>query len=193
MKLLFAGIAIVLLGATTAAGQSVSGSQSSNGIGGVEGMQSAGTNAKDPAGLPQTFTLCPAAMRAQHMAGGTLVQTRSTHPGGAGQWLHLTLLPRDSKQIAKATLTIRGYSSKGRLAQAQSTHGEDFDVVRTMSVPFTNGKDGSASADFLVPGMTAVGRIDLTSLNFADGSTWSIAADASCRVSPDLYMAVASR
>ena len=81
----------------------------------------------------------------------------------------------------------------GRLAQAQSTHGEDFDVVRTMSVPFTNGKDGSASADFLVPGMTAVGRIDLTSLNFADGSTWSIAADASCRVSPDLYMAVASR
>ena len=193
MKLLFAGIAIVLLGATTASGQSRSGSQSSNGIAGVEGMQSTGTNVNGSAGRPQAFNPCPASMRAQHVAGGTLVKTRSVYPVGVGQWLHLTLTPRDSKTIAKATLSIRGYSSKGRVAQSQSTHSEDFDEVRTMTVPFTSGKDGSASADFLVPGLTAVGRIDLTSLTYADGSAWSIAADSSCRVIPDLYMAVASQ
>jgi hypothetical protein len=193
MKLLFAGIAIVLLGATTAAGQSVSGSQSSNGIGAIGTQLSTGANTNDPAGRPHAFTLCPAFMRAQHVADGNVVRTRSAHPGGVGQWLHLTLTPRDSKTIAKATLTVRGYSSKGRVAQSQSTHSEDFDEVRTMTVPFTSGKDGSASADFLVPGVTAVGRIDLTSLTYADGSAWGIAADSSCRVIPDLYMAVASQ
>jgi hypothetical protein len=193
MKLVFAGIAIILLGATTAAGQSGSESQSSNGAGAIGTQPSTGTNANYPVGRPQTFTLCPASMRAQHVAGGTMVTARSVHPGGVGQWLHLTLLPRDSKPIAKAALTIHGYSSKGRVAQAESTHGDGFDVIRTITVPFTSGKDGSASAEFLVPGVTAVGRIDLTSLTYTDGSTWSVAADVSCRVSPDLYMAVASQ
>ena len=193
MKMALSGVAITLLGATILAGQTASESQSSNGAGAIGTQQSAGTNANGSAGRPQTFTLCPASMRAQHVAGGNLVQTRSPQPFGSGQWLHLTLLPRDSKQIAKATLTIRGYSSKGRIAQTESTHGEGFDMVRSVTVPFTSGKDGTSSADFLVPGMTAVGRIDLTSLTYADGLTWTIAADASCRVTPDLYMAVASR
>jgi hypothetical protein len=193
MKLAFAGFVTALFGTVVAAGQSSNQPQRSYGVAQVESMQSIGTDANVSAARPQTFTLCPASMRAQHVAGGNLVKTHSAQPSGLGQWLHLTLVPRDSKSISKATLTIRGYSSKGRLAQAESTHSESFDVVRSMTVPFTSGKDGSASADFLVPGMTAVGRIDLTSLNYADGSTWSIAADASCRVSPDLYMAVANR
>jgi hypothetical protein len=197
MKTAFAALVIILFGATTAAGQSVgqlqTQSQNSYSVGAMESHPGAGTETNNSAGRSQALTLCPALMHAQHVADGTLVKTRSAHPGGVGQWLHLTLMPRDSKPIAKATLTIRGYSPKGRLAQAGSTQNEGFDVVRTMTVPFTSGKDGSGSADFLVPGMTAVGRIDLTSLAYADGSTWSIAADASCRASPDLFMAVTSR
>jgi hypothetical protein len=203
MKLASAAFVIALLGATAAAGQTLGQPLQSYGAGAsgggyfhIGGPQDNGANIPST-GQPRTFTLCPASMHAQHLAGGNVVKTRGTHQNsqnaGPGQWLHLTLIPRDAKPIVKATMTIRGYSSKGRLAGAESTHSEDFDVVRTITVSFTGNKDGTASSDFLVPGMTAVARIDLTSLAYADGATQSIAPDDSCRVIPDPFMLISSR
>jgi hypothetical protein len=212
MKLAFAAFVLMGFGATAASGQTLSQPQQSYGAGAMSagmvrtgGPQNSEANAT-PAGQPRSFTLCPASMDAQHLADGNVVKARSAHPnphqtpqaGGAGQWLHLTLIPRDAKPIAKATFTIRGYSAKGRMTGTQSTHSEEpsgakFDVERTMTVPFTGNKDGSDSADLLVPGMTAVGQIELTSIAYVDGMRWNIATDAGCRVTPDPFMLISSR
>lgn len=194
---------MVLLGGPTVSGQAVSGQvftppQGSFGVAGMEGMQAAGTGAISSAGQPPSAGSCPVSMRAQHLSDGTLFKTRDSHPSGIGQWLHLSLASRalasrDSRQIASATLRVHGFSPKGRVTQTGPGGEQAFDAMRTLTVAFAAAADRSATADFRVPGMTAVGRIDLESLEYSDGSTWKISGASSCRVAPDPEMLIASR
>ncbi len=198
MKPLFAACVVVLLGGAAVTGQTVSGqifsqSQCSFGVAGMEGMQTTGTNAIGTAGQPASVSSCPVAMRAQHLSDGSLVKTRDSHPSGIGQWLHLSLVSRDSRQIARATLRVRGFSPKARVTQTGPGGDQAFDAVRTLTVAFAARAGRSATADLWVPGMTAVGRIDLESLEYSDGSTWQIDGASICRVAPDPEMLIMSR
>jgi hypothetical protein len=198
MRPIFLAFVMVLLGSATDPGQAVSGQsfspqQSSFGMAGVEGMQSSGTNVIGPAAQPSSVSSCPVSMRAQHLSDGSLVKTRDSHPSGIGQWLHLSLASRDSKQIAKATLRVRGFSPKGRVTQTGLGKDQAFDAMRTLTVVLAAAADRSAAADFRVPDMTAVGRIDLESLEYSDGSTWKTSGASSCRVAPDPEMLITMR
>jgi hypothetical protein len=193
MRAAFVAFVIVLLGSATVTGQGVNPSQSSFGIAAMEGMQTTGTNATSPADQPPSLGVCPLLMRAQHLSDGNLVKTRNSHPSGIGQWLHLSIVSRDSKQIAKATLRVRGFSPKARVTQTGPGGDQAFDVTRTLTVAFATGADRNAIADFRVPGMTAVGRIDLESLEYSDGSTWKTGGTSSCGVAPDPEMLITSR
>jgi hypothetical protein len=132
-------------------------------------------------------------MRAQHLTDGNMVKTRNAHPSGAGQWLHLTLVGHDAKQIARATLIVRGSSPKGRVTGAENNDSEPFNAVRTLAVALTENADHSAAADLWVPGMTAVQRIELKSLVYSNDSSWRVGDGTSCRVTPDPLMLITSR
>jgi hypothetical protein len=190
MRPLFWMFVLVLFGGARVTGQSASAAQSSYGVAGMEGMQSSGTSVAGPASQSQSAGACPVSMRAQHLPDGTLVKTRAPHPSGVGQWLHLSLTSRDSRQIAKATMRVRGFSPKARVTQTGS--GASFDAMRVVTVPFVAGADRSASADFWVPGMSAVGRIDLEALAYSDGTTWKSGDAMNCRVTPDPEMLITS-
>ena len=193
MRSVFVAFVMILLGSATATGQSVSQPQSSFGVASMENLQTTGAKTTSPAIPPPSLGVCPVAMRAQHLSDGILVKTRDSHPSGIGQWLHLSLASRDSKQIATATLRMRGFSPKARVTQTGLGGDQAFDAMRTLTVAFVTAADRSASADFRVPGMTAVGRIDLESLEYSDGSTWKISGASSCRVAPDPEMLITSR
>jgi len=182
--------AVVLLGGTIVAGQSANQSQNSAALAGV------GTTTEMKANLlaePRSMSSCPVSMRAQHLPDGNLVKTREGYPNGIGQRLHLSMVSLDSRQIERATLRVRGFSPKGRLTQAGSGGDPTFDAMRTLTVALAAGADRSVSADVWVPGMTAVGRIDIESLEYSDGSTWKIGDGSSCRVAPDPLMLITSR
>lgn len=135
---------------------------------------------------------CPVSLRAQHLADGSLVRAGSRHPAGVGQWLHLTLDDRGSSEIAKATVTIHGMSDKGRTTQTAINDGSS-DALRTMTVQFSTHAPGPVASDVWVPGMTAVQRIDLDSVVYADGMVSSFAGQQACRVTPDPFMLIAGR
>jgi hypothetical protein len=193
MKQVFVAFVIVLLGGMIATGQAVSQPQGSSGVAGMENMQTTETSANNPDAQPAPVSSCPVSMRAQHLSDGGIVKTRVDHPSGIGQWLHLSLIGRDSRQIARATLRVRGFSPKGRVTQTGPGVDPAFDAMQTLTVSFASGTDRIATADFRVAGMTAVGRIDLESLEYNDGSTWKIGDASSCRVAPDPKMLVTSR
>jgi hypothetical protein len=135
---------------------------------------------------------CPVSLRAQHLADGSMVRVGNSHPAGVGQWLHLTLADHGSSQIVKATVAIYGLSNKARITQTAA--GSDFsDVVRTTTVQFSAASPGSVAGDVRVPGMTAIQRIDLDSVAYADGTVQSFAAEQACHVTPDPLMLVAGR
>ena len=139
---------------------------------------------------------CPVSLRAQHQADGSLVKIRGDHPAGVGQGLHLTLVNPPSRQIATATMTIRGWSNKARITQTGAGNGSGggaFDTIKTVTVQFSAAAPGTVAGDVRVPGMTAVERIDLDSVVYTDGTVESFAAEQACHVTPDPFMLVAGR
>ena len=94
------------------------------------------------------------------------------------QRLHLSARGPDSKRIVAA-----------RFMPIFSTD-KDYDAAKTLNVRFSPESAHEDSADVSVPGLTAVGVIDLNSVTFADGSTWKIAQGQSCRVWVDGLMLV---
>jgi hypothetical protein len=136
---------------------------------------------------------CPVALHAGHLSDGNLVQTRSAHPKGVGQWLHLTFTSTDSRQIATATFTVRGHSAKPRATLASSDPANSSDAVQDFSIPFTAGANRTAAADLWVPGMTSVQTIDIDSVAYSDGTTSVFRNPLACRVTPDPLMLISSR
>jgi hypothetical protein len=72
------------------------------------------------------------------------------------------------------------------------TSGDGSDASHTMMVRFS-GAGQAAEADVWVPGMTAVGSIDLDGVTFADGAMWNFANDGGCRITPDPLMLIAGK
>jgi len=159
---------------------------------GVAGMENMGSGGQSPV---QTATLpnpCPVGVRASHLSDGGVVKTGTMHPKELGQRLHLTLTSPDSRSIASATVNVRGWTAKGRIEQTGKDEGAAL-PVRTLTVPFTAGADRTASADVWAPGLTAVSSVELISVAFEDGTTWTQAQGKTCQVTPDPLMLVTNR
>lgn len=155
---------------------------------GVQGGGASGSPAlaaQPPAGL------CPVSLRAQHKADGGMEQVDSARVLGVGQWLHLVLADRNTSVPSSARVTVHGYSNKARVTQAGS--GSRTDAAKTITVKLAAQPDRSAAGDLWAPGMTAVTRIDLNSLSYADGTAQAFTAQQACHVAPDPFMLVAGR
>jgi hypothetical protein len=133
---------------------------------------------------------CPVSLHAQHKADGAMMQAGIAHAVGIGQLLHL-VLEDSSGAIAKATVTIHGYSNKARIAKT-SGNGV-YDVESTVTVDFSSVSPHAAAGDAWAAGMTAVTRLDLNSVSYADGTTQAFTAQQACHVAPDPFMLVAAR
>ena len=142
---------------------------------------------------------CPVDLRAQHLAYTAALNAGDEEPKGLGQKLQLTLGSAAARQIVRATMTVRGIrlSSDGHLWRAAPGQGASPgrhpqpEAVRTLTIPFSKGADGIATAELWLPGFSAVEAIDLKSVVYTDGSTWSLADGATCRIRPNPFMLVA--
>jgi hypothetical protein len=98
----------------------------------------------------------------------------------------------------KATITVYGLRplSEGHVWRTAPGQGESSDrhpqpeAIQTLTIPFSKGADGIATADIWLPGFSVVEAIDLKSVVYTDGSAWSLADGATCRIVPDPFMLV---
>lgn len=141
--------------------------------------------------LPPAANTCPVSLRAEHRSDGNLFKVGDGHPKGVGQWLHLTLVNPASREIARATVTVHGFSNKPRVTQTSPHQANGSDAVQTLTVRFSAGPGKTASGDVWVPGMTAVQTIDLDEVTYMDGLVRRFAASESCRITPDPFMLIA--
>jgi hypothetical protein len=195
MKSAFAALLAVSLGSITLAAQSTNRPTQPSTSFGAAGMEGVGQQSAQPTTLKATpfSATCPVSLHAGHLADGSLVRTDNAHPRGVGQWLSLSFTGRDEKQITRARLTVRGLTPKGHMTQARSVGTGSVDAVQTFNVEFSPGPQSIAVANLWVPGMSAVQRIDVQSVDYHDGSTWKLADGQSCSVRPDPLMLVTSR
>lgn len=130
--------------------------------------------------------ICPLNLRAQHLSDGDLVKTGIAHPKGIGQALHLTLSDLDRGPVAEANVLLRGFTPKGRLSQAAPDAKPN--ATRRQRIRFAPGQN--QSADIWVPGLSAITSVEIVSVTYANGSSWTPSGSLSCRVTPDLFMPI---
>jgi hypothetical protein len=125
---------------------------------------------------------------AQHLSDGSVIRTGRTHPKGIGQWMHVML---NVHQGAIATLAVHGFSNKGRATETSLDSSPD--AVRTVTVYLAPAQNSQAAANIWAPELTAVASIDLVSLKYDDGTSWSAPSGLTCNVTPDPLMLITAR
>jgi len=169
-----------------------------NGGYGVAGMESTTTTGLDGRTTTQIVTppnFCPVTVQASHLADGNIVRTGADHPKGVGQRLHLKLTSPDERTIDSATVDLRGWTAAGRTAQLEQV-GANKDTalkMQTLTVFLIPGADHTATVDVWAPGLTAVASVELVSVKYFDGSTWTPVQGKTCRVAPDHLMLITQR
>lgn len=134
---------------------------------------------------------CPVSLRALQGTGYGMLKVRSSEPDVPGQRIHLIVANGTKGKAQSAQVLVSGLSPKSRVRNAASTE-EPPDASRTMAVTFHPEDATSVAAELVLPGFTSVGSVELLSITYQDGSTWSLAKGEACRVVPDRLMLVAA-
>ena len=141
----------------------------------------------------QVYPACPVAMRATQGGGGGLLAVSPGKPAARQptQSIRLILLQNKSSKVTKATVTVHGLAVNTRMLPAA---GEGpAEISRSLHVDVEDGDaPDEGAADLVLAGFTSVRSIDLKSLTYADGSTWT-SGEKVCRATPDLLMRVDAR
>jgi hypothetical protein len=143
--------------------------------------------------LPQ-ISSCPVSVRAQQSSAANPMEVDRSRPKGLAQLLHLTLADPSGGRVVKATVTVRGLLPKTRATLTPMTLGTDpSSASKTLEVAFPAGTERDTPADVWVPGLSAVYSIDLVSVTYADGSSWTANTSKACRTPIDGFMLVGAR
>jgi hypothetical protein len=101
------------------------------------------------------------------------------------------LVDPSDRSAQRVSINLKNASLQGITAFQITVHGrpdpdpqEMGDVVETLNLDSKVGAMQDSSLDVLVPGVRSVRYMQLTSVNYADGSRWKSSGDKTCRVIP---------
>jgi hypothetical protein len=140
---------------------------------------------------------CPVSLRARQSAAGFMRQVTGTaDPNGqqqrVGQRILLTVNSADKRRVAAASLTVHGFSSRGRVIEVLSTN-DGSDAAKSFDVRFSEDSNRETSTGLWVPGFSAVRSVVLNSVTYSDGSTWMLSDGDSCETIVDGLMLISDR
>lgn len=136
---------------------------------------------------------CPVTLHALQGTGGGLIAVHNAKPvAGPSQRIHLVLSDTPARALS-AKVIVRGLSGKNQVMRTLPNDSGKFDSTKTLDIRFFSEDDKSVAADLTLPGFTSVQSIELQSIRYEDGSTWTFAGREACHVAPDPFMLVAGR
>ncbi|MHB1937693.1 MAG: hypothetical protein ACYCOR_14035 [Acidobacteriaceae bacterium] len=160
--------------------------------------QSSGRNGKQTvvATVAPGSTNCPMDIRAEKNPGVGQLQklpAGSAPNSGPSQSLRLTLTNSTFSEIVAVRLTAYGLNSRGQLTPARTTADDSSTIHKTVDLKLKVNPKSNASADIFLAGFTSVTLINVDSIRYANGSTWTPSAAHTCHVVPDAAMLISRR
>jgi hypothetical protein len=135
---------------------------------------------------------CPVNLRAQQRGTGSIVTVDGTKREIARKF-YLTFGNLQGKDVVGATITVYGYDATPRVMPAGSVPVHSAELSRTISLKLNVASGKSEGSEVTMHSFETVSRIDLESLDYADGTSWKARNDTACHVVPDGLILVGSR
>ncbi|MGA7108307.1 MAG: hypothetical protein WBV28_11735 [Terracidiphilus sp.] len=146
---------------------------------------------------------CPVNMHALQGIGRGMVAVRGPEKvTGFAQRIHLVLSNAGAKQIVGARVKVSGLSGKSRVERASSSmdltldpslQSDPGELTRMLNATFVPENNKDVATDLVLPGFTSVRSIQLESITYTDGTTWTVPGLQACHVAPDPMMLIAGR
>jgi hypothetical protein len=135
-----------------------------------------------------------------------LSSDRSGHVNAPAPGLDLNIAPMGSQPITAIDILVHGFSNRPHLtgasqlpdavppaAQNPNGLGNSQPAAIEPTESFHISRDGAGSSirtSIVAKGMMGISWLEVTRVEFADGSAWQPTSDAKCRFAPSLYVPV---
>jgi hypothetical protein len=131
---------------------------------------------------------CPVGFSVDRKPDGAIVWTGSPHlPASHGQGLDITFARKT--QIASADIVVHGYPATLHVIpatpSAPSEITESFHLAANAGQPLLHPSVWTAH-------MVAISWVELTRLDYTDGTTWQSSAPRQCTAAPSLFVPVSA-
>jgi hypothetical protein len=135
---------------------------------------------------------CPVELRARPGGGGAVAYASDAR-NGKSQRLHLTFANGKSKEIVAVSVTVRGLSPWARIVPADRGSQDSHTFAKTVDLKLNVATGKNAEEDVALQSFASITRVDLESVEYADGTSWKASAMQSCHIVPDLFVLVGAR
>lgn len=137
---------------------------------------------------------CPVSLHALQGLGSGLLAVREGKPTqGPGQHIHLVVSDAKASRVTGAKVLVSGLTGSHHVVPTRSPRDNKPDATRMLDLRFVPQDANEVAAELILPGFTSVRSIAIQSIEYDDGSTWTVAAHQACLVAPDPMMLIADR
>lgn len=131
---------------------------------------------------------CPIDLFARRQSASELIRTGSaTHPH-SGQGVHLSIQYTPAA-ITSAEVVVHAASNKPRILPLDTTQGAP-DIARSFHLAGPSSLSGLRASDLWLDGAASILSVDLLSLTYADGTTWTRSPISACRAIPSGFLLI---
>jgi hypothetical protein len=131
---------------------------------------------------------CPAGFSVNRRADGAIVFTYANQAVPRGQGLDITFA-RPSARIVSADIVVHGYPAS--IQAIPATPSAPKDVSQTFHL-IAGPDQPLLHSSVWTEHITAINWVELTRLDYADGSSWQSATPRQCVAAPSLYLPIAA-
>jgi hypothetical protein len=134
---------------------------------------------------------CPISLRARPASGVNVVVVK--HPQKVPvpfQQLHLIFGNWQSQEIVAASVIIRGFDSTPRLLLGADNFQGSSALAKAVDLKLNVAKGKKAERDVTLESFATISRVDLESVEYADGTSWKASPQQKCHIMPDRLLLV---
>jgi hypothetical protein len=108
-----------------------------------------------------------------------------------GQGLQINFVPFPAAAILKAGITVHGASARLHMVPASAAAANREDVAETFELT-SNAEGPLLHSSIWTNKVVAVSWVELTRVEYADGTTWQASPESRCTAAPSLMVLVDS-
>ena len=107
--------------------------------------------------------------------------------------VHLIFGNRKSREIVAVSVTVRGLGPWARVVPADGGSKDSHKLAKTVDLKLNVATGKNVEEDVTLKSFASITRVDLESVEYADGTSWKASAVQSCHIVPDMFMLVSGR
>ena len=138
----------------------------------------------------QTQNTCPVNLYAQRQSQPILQSAGEAAKQAGSQTLHVTVNRAGAPPIVAIEATLHGLSADPQVLPVAAHTARD--LTKTFHLERKTGEDSLTSFDLRMSRAGVLRWVDVTSITYADGTTWNTPQVSLCRAAPSPFTLVAS-